>query len=394
MKKILILGGAYAQLPAVRHAKEDGLFVITCDYKPDNPGHRFSDLYENISTVDKEKVLAFAKNNNIDGIIAYASDVSAPTAAFVAEQLDIPSSGYSATSMMCQKDLFRKYQKEHGFLVPWFFSVKNKQDIESIKNEIRYPCIVKPVDSSGSKGVAVVNSYNELITQFDSAISFSISKRVIIEGIISTPYDQIHGEGIVKDGELVFVALGDQRFKNNVPIGTSLPSTVDENIMKKVINEVKSFISQSGMKFGGVNIEVRVTDEGDVYIIEIGPRTGGNYMPQLVECSTGIKEMEIVLDMSMGQTVEIEQKYHMKPCFQYIVGSDCNGKFDEVYIEPKLREKVIQKYIHVSKGDMVYDYKNSSGVVGVIIFEFNSMEEMEETIRNIKKYVIVKVEDN
>ena len=76
MKKILMLGGARSQIPAIQKAKELGLYVITCDYLPDNPGHQFSDEYQNISTVEKEQVLEYARFKQIDGILAYASDPS------------------------------------------------------------------------------------------------------------------------------------------------------------------------------------------------------------------------------------------------------------------------------------------------------------------------------
>ena len=78
MKKLLILGGARAQIPAILRAKELGYYTITCDYLPENPGHFYSDKYVNISTIDKIEVLEFARKEKVDGVIAYASDPSAP----------------------------------------------------------------------------------------------------------------------------------------------------------------------------------------------------------------------------------------------------------------------------------------------------------------------------
>ena len=90
-KRVLMLGGSLAQIPSIKKAKEMGLYVITCDYLPDNPGHKFADEYHNVSTTDKEKVLELAKGLNIDGIVCYASDPAAPTAAYVAEMLGLPT---------------------------------------------------------------------------------------------------------------------------------------------------------------------------------------------------------------------------------------------------------------------------------------------------------------
>ena len=118
MKRVLMLGGSNFQIPIIKKAKEMGLYVITCDYLPDNPGHKFSDEYHNVSTTDKEGVLELAKSLNIDGIVCYASDVSAPTAAYVAEKMKLPSQPYNSVYLLTHKDLFRKFLKENGFNVP------------------------------------------------------------------------------------------------------------------------------------------------------------------------------------------------------------------------------------------------------------------------------------
>ena len=80
-KKVLLLGGSHFQVPSVKTAKQLGYYVITCDYLPNNPGHKYADEYHNVSTTDKEAVLKLAKELKIDGIVCYASDPAAPTAA-------------------------------------------------------------------------------------------------------------------------------------------------------------------------------------------------------------------------------------------------------------------------------------------------------------------------
>ena len=106
MKKILMLGGAWAQIPAIQRAKEMGLYVISCDYLPNNPGHKFADEYRNISTVEKDQVLELARSEGIDGIIAYASDPSAVTAAYVGEKLGLPGGVYDAVGCSAKRISF------------------------------------------------------------------------------------------------------------------------------------------------------------------------------------------------------------------------------------------------------------------------------------------------
>src|SRR4028119_940970 len=95
-KRILFLGGSVFQLAPILYAKQQAHYIITCDYLPGNPGHQYADEYHNISTTDKEAVLVLAEQLGIDGIVAYASDPSAPTAAFVANSLNLPGNPYKS----------------------------------------------------------------------------------------------------------------------------------------------------------------------------------------------------------------------------------------------------------------------------------------------------------
>ena len=90
-KRILFLGAAQTQTPPIKYARSQGHYTITCDYFPENPGHKLANQSYPVSTTDKEVVLQLAKELKIDGIVAYASDPAAPTAptaAYVAESMN------------------------------------------------------------------------------------------------------------------------------------------------------------------------------------------------------------------------------------------------------------------------------------------------------------------
>ena len=108
-KRVLMLGGSLAQVQCIKKAKEMGIYTIICDYLTDNPGQRYADEYYNISTTDKEKVLALAKTLDLDGIVCYASDPAAPTAAYVCEALGLPTSPFRSVEILANKDLYRDF---------------------------------------------------------------------------------------------------------------------------------------------------------------------------------------------------------------------------------------------------------------------------------------------
>ena len=163
MKKLLLLGGSRYLLPVIEVAHKLGLYVITCDYLPDNIAHKYSDEYINVSIIDKEKVLETAKANKIDGIMSFATDPGVTTAAYVAEKMNLPSCGsYESVSILQDKGRFRKFLEDNNFTVPNARSYTNIQEALEDVEYFNWPVIVKPVDSAGSKGVTKVEKKEKL----------------------------------------------------------------------------------------------------------------------------------------------------------------------------------------------------------------------------------------
>ena len=215
MKKILLLGSAQ-QIVAIETAKRLGYYTILCDFLEDNPGQYVADTFYLISTTDKEAVLEVAKNEKIDGILAYASDPAAPTAAYVAEKLGLPGSPFESVEILCNKDKFRKFLKENNVCTPdaegYIDIEKAKEDLKN--NKFKFPVIVKPVDSSGSKGVSKIDAYEDINDKLDVAMSYSRGKKIIIEEFVEKFGYQIAGDGLSIDGKLVFYCFANDHFNS------------------------------------------------------------------------------------------------------------------------------------------------------------------------------------
>ena len=129
MKKLMVLGGSRYALPVIKAAHELGVYVITCDYLPDNIAHKYSDEYCNVSIIDKEKTLEAARRCNIDGIMSFACDPGVITAAYVAEQMGLPNVGpYESVCILQNKGKFREFLTKNGFTVPTAKGYKNIDD--------------------------------------------------------------------------------------------------------------------------------------------------------------------------------------------------------------------------------------------------------------------------
>ena len=210
-KKIMLLGGIHYLLPVIKAAHEQGYYVITADYLPDNVAHKYSDEFCNVSIIDKEAVLAEARKRNIDAILSYAVDPGVVTAAYVAEQMGLPfSCSYKTACILQDKSMFRMFLTQNGFNVP---NAKGYEKVEDALNDIdffHWPVIVKPVDSAGSKGVSKVDIPEKLPKAITHALNESHNGHFIIEDFIEKKGLSSGSESFFVDGELKYNAFYDQ----------------------------------------------------------------------------------------------------------------------------------------------------------------------------------------
>ncbi len=398
MKKILLLGGANTQIPSILTAKKMGYYTITCDYLPDNPGHKFADEYHNVSTTDKEAVLALAKELQIDGILAYATDVAAATAAYVSEAMGFPTSPYKSVDILTNKDKFRAFLEENGFCTPrarGYSSVEEaKKDLENFK----FPVMVKPVDSAGSKGVARMDDASQLEELVENALQYSRCKRFIIEEYVEKYRYQIAGDGFSVDGKLVFRCFANEHFSNKaaspyVPIGESFPYDMPKEVHEKVHAEIQRLLTLLDMKTQAYNFDIRIDKDYNVYLMEVGPRNGGNMIAQVIEKATGIPFVEYMLKAAMGEDcsdLKMVEPEGFWSC--YILHTLKEGNFKRIQYTDEIKKNIVEEHIHVKEGEKLIPFTGSNGTVGVLILRYDSMEEMLHKMDNMYDYITVEVE--
>lgn len=401
MNKILLLGGAMQQIPCIQKAKEMGLYTVTCDYLPDNPGHKYADEYHNVSTIDKEAVLRLAKDLQVDGIIAYASDPAAPTAAYVAEKLGLAGNPFTSVEILTEKDLFRAFLASHGFNCPYARGYTCYEDASRKIGEFQFPVMVKPVDASGSKGVVKIYEEQELKEAVKEALSYSRSGRFIVEEFIEKKGYQVSGDGFSIDGKLVFTSYGNELYSGDgtreyVALGEFWPSLLEEEIKEKIDKELQRLIEALHMKTCAYNIEVIVDRNDEIYIMELGPRNGGSYIPQLIQYATGVDLVEYTIRGAMGEDCSELQKVSVRTngCWSnYMILSREDGVFKDIWFDEDFRrENLVEVHCSCHAGDRVYAYQNTSHSLGTILFCAENMDRMREITGNMGKYYRIIVE--
>jgi biotin carboxylase len=398
-KKILLLGGSKQQIPAIESAKNLGYYTVLCDYLNDNPGQNYADKFYCVSTTDKEAILEVAQKEMVDGIVAYASDPAAPIAAYVAEEMGLPTNPYKSVDILTNKDKYREFLRINNFNTP---KAKGYNSYEEAKKDIlnfRLPVIIKPVDSSGSKGVSKVDTIENLEKNVENALNFSRGKRFIIEEFVEMQDYQVAGDGFSVNGKLVFRCFANDHFNNKginpyVPISASFPYNMPQNIHEKIHNEIQRLFDLLNLNIGAYNFDIRVDKDDNVYLMEIGPRSGGNYIPQVIKYATGIDLVEYSVKAAMGKDCSDIKMVKSKGYWSYYaVHSIKGGVLRGVIIKESVKKNnIVESHLNYEIGENVPAFTGSNGTIGILIMKFDSMDEMLDMMDNSDRWINVEVE--
>ncbi len=300
-KKIAIIGASYLQRPLVEKAKEMGVYTLCFAWRDGAVCADIADEFHDISIVEKDAILEVCKSANIDGICTIASDVAAPTVAYIANQLGLVGNDYEAAVRANNKYLMRNAFLRAGVPCPKYKMVTTIDEVDDVN--WTFPLIVKPSDRSGSLGVSKINTHEELSSAVNSAISVSFKKQAMVEEFIDGR--EISVEFISYNGIHYPLQITDKvttEAPHFVELEHHQPSTLSEEMFSKIYNITRDALNALGITNGASHSEYKVTAEGRIAIMETGARMGGDFIgSDLVRLSTGYDFVKGVIDVALGE---------------------------------------------------------------------------------------------
>lgn len=309
-KKLAIIGASYLQLPLVEKAKEMGIETICFAWEEGAVCKEVCDHFYPISTVEKEKILEVCQNEGISGICSIASDVAAPTVAYVANKMGLVGNPYESAVKANNKYQMRNAFMEAGVPCPQYKMVMSVDEAHS--KEWKYPLIVKPSDRSGSLGVTKVLAPEDLTPAVTKALSVSFKKEAMVEEFIEGR--EISVEFISYKGHHYPLQITDKvttEAPHFVELQHHQPSTLSSDMFEKIYGITKNALNALGITNGASHSEYKITDEGRIAIMEIGARMGGDFIgSDLVRLSTGYDFLKGVIDVALGTFEEPQQTVH------------------------------------------------------------------------------------
>lgn len=382
MKKILFIGAGLLQSFIIKRAKELGYYTIAVDKNPNSVGFQYCDDYSQVDIIDKQKCLEYAKIKKIDGVLTVATDYGVLSASYIAREMNLPGLSYDVAKVIKNKYKVRKiFVKENVDDVSQCYEIENYSDLELIKDRLKYPLIVKPCDGSGSKGINKVISYEQLKDACNEAIQYSIVSRALVEDFIDGK--EIGVESFVYNNEIYILGILDKKMTSPPNYAELGHSTFQDHIISgKVKNVVRKAIKALGINFGAVNMDILISKDNKITIIDVGARMGGNLIgSHIIPISTGIDYMEILIKSALGENISISEmkKVEIK---KQVVTRILALSPGVIMTMPDLKELLIENELDVihrlEVKKVIKKYRTNLDGNGYIIARSNSISEAEE----------------
>lgn len=360
MKKIIIIGANNFQLPLVVKAKEMGLETHVFAWEDGAIGKEVADFFYPISIVDKEKILAEAKMIKPNAVLSIGSDLATITVNYLCNQLGLIGNSLECTGLTTHKYRMRQQLKKYDLPCPLFTHSKDAAQIAELG--LRFPLIVKPVDRSGSRGVTRVDNLDELSNAIERASHESFSGEVITEEFIEGKEYSI--EMISWKGEHFYLQTTEKETTGPpffVEKSQHQPALLSTEILEKVKKIIDKSLTALGVESGASHSEVIITQEGQIYITEIGARMGGDYIgSDLVQLSTGFDFVKAVIKVSLGtfdpESIDLSGNHFSGTYFMFPIP----GKISEIIDKSNEYQEIVRREILCKTGDNLAFINESS----------------------------------
>ncbi len=392
-KKILIIGAGFLQNFVIQKANDMGYKTLTVDANPDAIGFKNADQYKVVNIIDEKACLEYAKAESIDGVLTVATDYGVLTASYIAKEMNLPGLNYEVAKLIKNKYEVRKRLYEHHIDdTEQVYEVDENYDLDELSKKVTFPVMVKPCDGSGSRGASRVDDASSFEKACQVAMDSSITHRAEIETfIIGKEYG---AESLVVNGEIYVLGIM-RKWMTAHPyyaeLGHAIPTDLPVEVEEKARQCVKNAIKALGVNFGSVNMDMLITKEGKVHIIDVGARMGGNMIgPCIIPYGTGVDYIANMIKNAVGEKVELVEGKHGAVATRILAFSKGTVKTlpDFKDIERKYNVEI---YHHLEVGQEVNEYHTNLDGCGYIIAKSENIEDaiknVEQALEHIKKSI-------
>lgn len=379
-KKILFIAAGFLQTFLIKKAKELGYYVVAIDGNPNAEGFQWADEAYCVDITKPQACIDFVKDKHFDGVITAASDYGVISASDVAHFLKLPGLNPEIARLIKNKFQVRKRLFEnHVDDTGQSFEVDENTDLKELTYKITLPVMVKPCDGSGSRGASKVENVSELKQACEFAINSSLSRKAVVEPFIEGKEYGV--ESLVHNGAIHVLAVMEKKMTNPpfyAELGHAIPSSLPLEIEQYVKDVVAKALKALGVNHGSVNMDLLISDDGKVHIVDVGARMGGNLIgSHIIPLATGFKYMENIIKGAVGDPLDFENDEPMVVVTRLLALTP--GKVKSLPDFDEISEKynvIIEHRLKV--GDIINPYRTNLDGCGYIVATGTDKEETKK----------------
>ena len=375
------------QCHGIIEAKKIGLKVLSIDEDPNAKGFNISDKIINLNLSKTNEILKIIKdlNLNIVGAVSLCSDAGLILCAKIREYFDLPGEKVNTYSKFINKGVFRTILSENLIRDPHWVLVSSPSDARSYIDKFNCPLIIKPTESSGSRGVSKINSktQNNLDLLINKAFEYSKNNEVIIESYMDGYECTV--ETFTDNGITSVLAITEKLKVDNTD-GLIASELRTFNREPRIYNEISILITKAikimGFNYGPCHSEVIVMKSGKIGIVEIGARGGGFLVfNSLVPLISGINIAKLTILQSVGMEVKIGKVQKNHAILKFIIPK--NGRIKSISGFDKINEiEGLSAQSFVKIGDNVKFSESDGDRLGYILSSHKCYDQAEKLIIN------------
>jgi lipopolysaccharide/colanic/teichoic acid biosynthesis glycosyltransferase/biotin carboxylase len=389
-KKLLMLGGGFLQNFVIMKAREMGYYVLCLDADPNAVGFDSANEHAVINIVDEQSCLEYARDKQVDGVLTAATDFSVLTMSYIAQELHLPGINYKSAKAIKNKAavrrcLFDAKADDTGYS----FEIDSLEQIPQILPQIHFPVMMKPCDGSGSRGASRVDKADDFEKACKYAMDGSITHRAVAEPfVVGKEYGV---ESFVDNG--VIHILGIMQKDMTLPpyyaeLGHAIPSGLSAAAEEKIRTCVFKALNALEVNHGSVNMDLLIGEGGDVHIVDVGARMGGNLIgSHIIPIGTGIDYMGNMIKAAVGDKTDWCPQSESKPVATKLLALSPGiisalPNFKEI---EKLEDVIIEHHLHV--GDTIMPYRTNLDGCGYVIASRCEVKEAINSAQHVKNKI-------
>lgn len=305
MKTVLVLGAGRHQRAAILRARELGFCVAAVDGNPNAVAQEDADVFEVVDFSNIPAAIEAARRIRPDGVLTITSDRAVPAVAAVAEALGLPGIGSGAARVLTHKVDMRRRLAEAGVPQPRFGSARSLEEAREAAAEVGFPCVIKPADSGGQRGVCRLESQADVDARFEESLRESPTGETIVEEFLDGT--EMNAMGVVRGGDVQLLTLSDRLTPPGLGFAVGwihlYPASLNGNGLVEAEDIIRRSVDVLGLREGIAFPQLMARPDGSVQVVEVAARIPGGQMADLVRHAVGVDLVEVALRLAVGDDV-------------------------------------------------------------------------------------------